>query len=290
MNENSHYKQVRTWLKLRGFTDKHCDYLIDKDKKVVKRNNRIRDGLIKDHTQVITVGNRSNTVTLSIIRETELTELIDAIEASNYNVLDEFISLSKKVQQEMEISSIALLVEPFREIFEEDGTSIRYDLATSIVERKIKPVLFPWHNPNCHILVGDEPFFSGFDIKEQIMAYAQIANEYKGCAVININDLNNISWIEKEWANICKSYLEQCTDTKKVKSRNIKPSTLALYKKWYERLLAIKQECENKDEYFSENNAHEQIAGEEKKDTSTIDKGIRAYLATVECSEISENS
>jgi len=72
--------------------------------------------------------------------------------------------------------------------------------------------------------------------------------------------------------------------------RTLKPNTLKRYKRWYERYLQIEREYEDKPEKFSENKAHEDIAGEEKADVSTIAKGIKAYLATLENSEISENS
>ncbi len=153
---------------------------------------------------------------------------------------------------------------------------------SEIIYGDITPYLYPWQVAGNEVAFFDVVVPDMRDFEERRMFYAELPLEIQVLAKLHIENLKNTRIYQKE-VSIWQSY-------KPSPQRQLKPKTLERYKRWYERLLAIKQECENKDEYFSENNAHEQIAGEEKKDTSTIDKGIRAYLATLESSEISENS
>lgn len=286
-------KEMRNWLRGLGLTETHIDYLI----KTSERDKAINEkslSLVRSNIEYSFNGVDYVMTWKGALRKKTLEDWYSEFHSKDEIIIsahEEYRQAKKDISEKMSLIDISRIINPF---LNEDELEIDvYFYIHAIVEGELPVFLYPWQNR--YLIFSGECRPDGK--VDNRLYYADLNKDCQEYAMIHVSDYveSSLKYPQKipfgdGRVEVWKSYLPLYANSIEIKSRTIRPSTLARYKKWHERLLEIKHECERKGEKFSENNAHEQIAGEEKRDTSTIDKGIRAYLATLESSEISENS
>jgi hypothetical protein len=257
-----------------NLTSYHQIFLIDREVKQESKKN------LNPTINKIILEDRIITSTTTIKINEKIKKSLELIVKGN-NAISECWEEFKRIKvlcnysKTLDVYDLNRLIYPFDD-------DLLFDFVYEIVCGDMRPHLYPWQ-----VAGNEEEFFDVIipdmrDFEERRMFYAELPLDIQVLAKLHIENLKNTRMYQKE-VSIWKSYQPP-------QQRQLKPKTSERYRRWYERYLQIQREYKNKADKFSENKAHEDIAEEEKTDVSTIAKGIKAYLATLESSEISENS